>query len=328
MPAKGFGHPRPSGEPSTSTERKIRILLELIRNRSVRLSALSREYDMSERSMLRDFQELRKIGIRAGFKLSEKADNDVIRMLDFAARPRALDRSGRALQSLLQSAAQALGKPVENELRSNEPAEKRNERSFLRFMMPKLDDGTKAAQIYKTLEAAWNDNARVLFKYGTKGERRVEPYRVLHRSGRYYLFARDLAAKDSGWRHFALDKIVPPIARVGSFTPREIPEEYSDEDAIGWIKSGPEIAVGILLSPVIADSAASRVWQHNQKVTRNADGSALIVFRVNDVDEVVRWTLGFGADATIVSPDSAVARAKVIVGAILTSYSPSTKRSG
>ncbi|MDQ2866153.1 MAG: WYL domain-containing protein [Candidatus Eremiobacteraeota bacterium] len=269
--------------------------------------------------MLRDFQELRKIGIRAGFKLSDKADNDVVRMLDFAARPRALDRSGRALQSLLQAAAQALGKPVEDQFRSNDPVEKRDV-PFLHFMMPKLSDGTAAAAVYTTLEAAWNDNARVRFRYANKAERRVEPYRVLHRSGRYYLFARDLGAKDDGWRYFALDQISTPIVRAGTFAPREIPPEYSDEDAIGWIKSGSKIEVGVLLSPVIADSAASRVWQRDQRVTRNRDGSASIVLCVSDVDEVVRWALGFGVDAKIVSPDTAVARAAAIVASIADAY--------
>src|SRR5690348_14811663 len=76
MPAKRFGKARPSGEPSGSTERKIRILLELIRNKSVRMSRLCDDYDIAERSILRDFQELRKIGERAGFTLSQEVEND------------------------------------------------------------------------------------------------------------------------------------------------------------------------------------------------------------------------------------------------------------
>ncbi|MEO9264631.1 MAG: WYL domain-containing protein [Candidatus Baltobacteraceae bacterium] len=320
MSSKRFGVPRPSGEPSTATERKVRILLELVRNRSVRLSALCREYETSERSMIRDFQELRKIGLRAGFKLSEKADNDVIRMLDFDARPAALDRSGRALQSLIRSAARALGKPVENELRASEPGEKRDERSFLHFMMPTLCDGTKAAQVYKMLESAWTGNARVRFTYGKKGERRVEPYRVLQRSGRYYLFGRDLGAKDEGWRYFALDQIGTPISRVGTFTPREVPPEYSDEDTIGWFKTGKKTEIAVWLSPVIAGSATSRAWQREQRVIEGLDGSATIVFSVSDVDEVIRWALGFGVDARVVSPPTALARAKSIARSIADAY--------
>jgi len=322
MASKRFGKARPSGEPSSSTERKIRILLELIRNRSVRLSRLCDDYATSERSMLRDFQELRKIGARAGFTLSDKVENDRLMLKSFEARPRLLDQSGRALHALMRYAAKALGEPVEKELAPGiQTEEAGEERRFLHFMMPTLREGTRVADVFKTLEEAWNNNARVRFRYaGKKAERRVEPYYVLQHSGRYYLLGRDISAKDAGWRYFALDQIETPIARVGTFTPGSIPEQYRRDDALGWIQGPKMQEVSVWLSPQLASSATSRLWQRAQHVAAHADGSATMTFTVSDPDEVVRWSLGFGAQARIVAPHSTVDRAREMAQAIAQAY--------
>jgi predicted DNA-binding transcriptional regulator YafY len=322
MPAKRFGKPRRSGEPSGSTERKIRILLELIRNKYVRLSALCSQYGASERSMLRDFQELRKIGARAGFTLADKVVNDRLELQSFDSRPTALDRSGKALYALIRSAAAALGKPVEEEL-GEIASQERSDRRFMRFMMPTLIEGTRVTHVYKALERAWAADARVRFRYGEKGERTVEPYAVLQRSGRYFLLARDVAAKDHGWRHFALDQIIEPIGRAGTFTPRDIPPEYRSYDVLGWMRGGPTTSVSVWLSPHMAPSATSRQWQHDQDVEHHADGSATMTFAVGDVDEVIRWTFGFGAEARVVAPEAAVKRAQALARSICDAYARS-----
>src|SRR5438067_347377 len=168
MAGKRFGKPRASGEPSGSTERKIRILLELIRNKSVNLSTLEDDYGIAERSLLRDFQELRNIGVRAGFRISEKAENGRMRLLNFDARPTTLDQGGRKLYSLIKTAAKALGKPVEEEVASIADREATEEESFLHFPMPALIDGGAITERVHALEGAWRSHARVRFRYSNK----------------------------------------------------------------------------------------------------------------------------------------------------------------
>ena len=70
--------------PSTSTNRKIRVLLELVRRRRVSLRELMADFAASERTLLRDLQELRHIGAAAGFRISERTGGDV-ELLDFEA---------------------------------------------------------------------------------------------------------------------------------------------------------------------------------------------------------------------------------------------------
>jgi predicted DNA-binding transcriptional regulator YafY len=317
MPAKRFGKARKSGEPSGATERKIRILLELIRNKFIRLGRLSEEYGTSERSLLRDLQELRKIGERAGFRLTEEQENDCIRLLSFDSRPTAIDKSGRALRTLIHAAAHALGTPVEAQLESLENDEPPAERRFLRFLTPTLREGTRVTDTFKELEAAWANSARVAFRYSGK-ERRVEPAYVFVRSGRYYLLGRDPSART--WKYYALDHIELPIKRVGSFTPQPIPPKYQSDDVLGFFQGGGEQRVSVWLSQLIAPSATSRVWQRGQKIETHDDGSATMTFTVSDVGEVIRWALGFGTEAKVVAPESAVKQARELVTSLSKAY--------
>jgi predicted DNA-binding transcriptional regulator YafY len=317
MANKRFGKGRPSGEPSDATERKIRILLELIRNKFVRLSRLAAEYNTSERSLKRDMQELRKIGARAGFALSTKIENDRVRLVTFDARPSAIDKSGRALHTLIRDAAHALGTPVEAQLESLEDSEPREERRFLHFLTPMLREGSRVTQTFKDLEAAWANNARVTFRYSGK-ERRLEPASVFVRSGRYYLLGRDPNSR--AWKYYALDAIEPPIKRAGSFTPQPIPARYQRDDTLGFFQGRDEQRVSVWISPAIAPSATSRVWQAQQEVELHDDGSATMTFTVSDAGEIVRWALGFGAEAKIIAPPSAVEQARAIAQSIAESY--------
>jgi predicted DNA-binding transcriptional regulator YafY len=317
MATKRFGKARPSGEPSGSTERKIRILLELIRNKFVRLSRLADEYGTSERSLLRDLQELRKIGARAGFQLSPKVENDRARLLSFDARPTAIDKSGRALQSLIRDAAHALGAPVEQQIESLQSEGPREERRFLHFLTPTLREGSRVAQAFTELEAAWANNARVTFKY-SGNERRLEPACVFVRSGRYYLLGRDPNSR--AWKYYALDAIEPPIKRAGSFTPQPIPERYQREDTLGFFQGIGEERVSVWISSAIAPSATSRVWQQQQTIEMHDDGSATMTFTVSDAGEIIRWAFGFGDEAKIVAPPSAVEKARTVAQKILARY--------
>ncbi|HLI96367.1 MAG TPA: WYL domain-containing protein [Candidatus Baltobacteraceae bacterium] len=317
MATKRFGKARPSGEPSGSTERKIRILLELIRNKFVRLSRLADDYGTSERSLLRDLQELRKIGARAGFQLSSKVENDRARLVSFDARPTAIDKSGRALHSLIRDAAHALGAPVEQQIESLENGEPPAERRFLHFLTPTLREGSRVAQTFEELQAAWVNNARVTFRYSGK-ERRLEPACVFVRSGRYYLLGRDPNSR--AWKYYALDAIEPPIKRAGSFTPQPIPERYQREDTLGFFQGTGEERVSVWISPAMAPSATSRVWQRNQQIEMHKDSSATMTFTVSDAGEAIRWALGFGSEAKVVAPPSALEQARRLAQNILDSY--------
>lgn len=285
-----FGKARPSGEPSGSTERKIRILLDLIRHNSVRLSRLADEYGASERSVLRDLQELRKIGERAGFTLTDKTENDRVRLLSF------------------------------DHIFIPQPLEKPQ---LLHVLAPALREGSRAAETFKAIEAAWANNAIVTFRHNGK-ERRLEPARVIVRYGRYYLVGRDPTSR--AWKCYALDAIEPPITRAGSFRPEPLPEQYTCGDILGFLQGPGEERVSVRISPALAPSVTARVWQRHQEIEMHADGSATLTFTVHNSSEVICWALAFGADAAVIAPRSAVERARTMALEMAEAYKPHGRR--
>lgn len=95
---------------------------------------------------------------------------------------------------------------------------------------------------------------------------------------------------------------------------------YRSDDAIGLFKGGKSCRVRVELSPTIAIAVTGRAWQHRQVITRLANGGALITLEDCDLDEVVRWAFSFAAEARIVGPPEAVARARELAHRVLGAY--------
>jgi predicted DNA-binding transcriptional regulator YafY len=320
--------PHSGDEPSEHVARIVSMLVILLRDGFVRFGWYQRQFERSARQFTRDLRHLRTIGEGVGIRISRQTEGRA-RLLSIAGKNRLSeavpDRTG-----ILRTIARALGAPVARELEiSDEPDDPRR---FLTVALPVLLQGSDVAITFAALKDAHRRNARVRFRYlaGKRAStREVEPYKVMVRSGRYYLIGFDVAPR-KGWRYFALDAIGGPIARAGTFRPRTIPRAYLDSDAVGMLQGGPSIDVTVRLSPVVAASATSRRWQKAQRVEVRPDGSADITFSVNDAGEAIRWALGFGAEARVIAPPSAVRAARDTVDALRLAYhvEPARERAG
>ena len=309
--AQRLGKPRKSGSPTPATARKIGILLDLVRHRSVSLKGCEQTYGASERTLLRDLQELRNIGETAGFRITEREHGDTFELSEFKARPAGVVAGEKRLRGLVRELLAAFGAPVRDVAEGlSGTISVGDDASFLHVVLPQLVDGSAVGAVFSELETAWRNAARVEFGY--KGQRRtVEPAAAMVRSGRYYLIGRDVDKGRNGWRTFSMDLIEGPIRRAGTFARKLPPAKYLSNDAIGFFKGdGDPKTVDVTFSGEIAPSAVSRRWQQAQKVRRNRDGTATISFVVDDVDEVIRWALGFGDSAWVSAPQGAVARAR------------------
>jgi predicted DNA-binding transcriptional regulator YafY len=198
------------------------------------------------------------------------------------------------------------------------------------FAVPQLLDGTRVHQIFERLQSASRgpdgSQSLVRFKYrdakqGASVERTVEPHRVLIRSGSAYLIGYDLDRR--AWRTFALDRFTTLPVKCGTvLRKRQIPEAYAETGVIGFIKSdGRPQRVSVELSPRVAAAATSRKWQDAQTTELFLDGRAIMTFTVSDPAEVIRWALGFGAEAKVIAPDAAVELARDMIQSLTTRYS-------
>lgn len=123
----------------------------------------------------------------------------------------------------------------------------------------------------------------------------------------------------------AIDRFASKPVKAGTCTTvRVVPEQYTSEDVIGFMKGSKRVDVTVELTSRVAASATCRRWQTEQRTEKLADGRAQMTFAVSDIDEVVRWSLGFGADARIIAPPEAVGRASAIAGEIAQAYRNAT----
>jgi predicted DNA-binding transcriptional regulator YafY len=329
-PGFAHAHRRNPNEASASVARKLWLLIELMQRGRVSFIAYEDLHRRDYRSFQRDLQQLRTIGRDRGFELSPIREKAYVELVRGPKATRKLPSD--AANRLIGSIATALGEPIRAELASVAPDGALD--PFYTFAIPQLIEGTRVAEIARILrEAAHSDGGRaiVAFRYRAMGERaaaerRVEPYRLLVRSGCFYLVAYDLRRR--AWRSFALDRIEGSPRRDGTAQrQRTIPPEYASTDVIGFIKGHGTKSVTVRVSPRVAVSATARRWQTAQRTALMLDGSAELTFRVADESEVIRWALGFGAEAKVVAPPSAVKAAATLAAQIAAEYTGATSRS-
>ncbi len=232
----------------------------------------------------------------------------------------------------LRAVADALGEVVSNDVYAAIDIASAPNDPFLRLAMPRLIDQVGIAIAFRTLREAWRQRARVRFRYpskqrpGSLEERIVEPHLVTYYDGRYYLVAYDARPKTAAWRQFALDRIAGPISLAGTFVRRAVPIHYCGEDALGLFKSVAPFEVAIAISPEIAASVLARSWQRLQRIGSPDAGWPVITFSVYDLGEAVRWALGFGENARVVSPPEAVSLARRLALSIADAHEPNVRK--
>jgi len=316
-----------SNEAPESVVRKIGMIVELLRHQRIAFSRYAAQYERDYRSFQRDLQQLRKIGVHAGFQISHIKDNEFVDLVALDKKTRNLHRGAERVERLTATIAQSLGEPIVRELGSIPQSQGAHD-DFFAFATPQLIEGSAVADICATLydaQSSPNGRAAVRFRYHGSGkkaeqEREVEPYRVAFRSVAFYLIGYDRGSR--GWRTFALDRFRSQPVKAGTCTTtRTLPPEYASDDVIGFIKgTGKRVDVTVELSPRVAATATARRWQSEQRIERLDDGRARMSFVVSDIGEVVRWTLGFGADARVIAPPEAVLRARELIAAITMLY--------
>ena len=305
------------------------LLFALLRDRQVTYADFNREFAKEKKTYQRDVAKLATLGTAHGF-LVQRTRSGIVRLLSGPELAEA-SAGGSHANGALKGVFEALGSIVMLEAAPPHPAAAGC--GFLTLAAPRLIEGTSVARTYADLRAAYAAKARVRFRYPERGEtgtnpkvdeRTVEPHLVAYYDGRYYLVAYDGRPKTSGWRQFAIDRIVGGIGRAGTFAPREIPQQYRGTDAIGLFKSGPSREVTIALSARIATAIEARRWQNGQVFTRDANGSATITLSVHDLGEAVRWALSFAPEASVVSPPEAVALERSFIASIALRHEPRT----
>lgn len=128
------------------------------------------------------------------------------------------------------------------------------------------------------------------------------PYRLCLVKAAWYLIARPV------------DEDVPKTYRVARFktlrmtdTNAQVPQDFDLKTYFGnaWAvyRGDKSYDVELLFTPEAANTVLETQWHHTQKAKRHKDGSVTLTFKVDGLNEIVRWVLGWAGRVTVLKPE-------------------------
>jgi predicted DNA-binding transcriptional regulator YafY len=137
---------------------------------------------------------------------------------------------------------------------------------------------------------------------GKPGQRDVDPYALVFRSGNWYLVGRDRARGEL--RSFRLSRLLSAVREIGPASP---PPEGFDAarqlEAGPWGLGRPAARARIAFSPKVAWWAVGST-PGTQVLRTRKDGWLEVEVPASETDTFVSWVLSFGEDARLVAPAS------------------------
>lgn len=189
----------------------------------------------------------------------------------------------------------------------------------VRFSMGGLDQvlsfrpfapGDADVLAFETLTKAVREHRTVTFTYRNHGAlnaqtRHVRPYHIAYVDHRWCLFAFDLQRQ--AMRTFLLCRLTnPKLTRARFTTPKKFDLDEYLRDSFNLFKGqeGSDYEVVVDLNAWAADEVRGRRWHASQRLTELPRGMLRVTMRLNNLEEVEKWVLGFGINATVVRPNA------------------------
>lgn len=170
----------------------------------------------------------------------------------------------------------------------------------------KLADHTRHREAIRTAQWALLKRKQLVGQYHSPYEPRpvkvtLHPYRLVLVKQAWYLLARPVeAAQPRTYR----------ITRFQSLrtldTAAEVPCDFDLKayfgNAWGVYRGEPTYDVEIEFSPEAAPLVTETTWHPTQRVQGHRDGRATLFFRVDGLNEIVYWLLGWSGRAKVIRP--------------------------
>ena len=177
--------------------------------------------------------------------------------------------------------------------------------------------GTADMKLFEKLSRAILDSLEVEFSYRKPNardmeRRRVRPYHLANRENFWYLVGHDL---DRGaLRHFAVARMENLSVGARRF---ERPADFSPERHFGksfgaFVGTG-DFKVVIRFAGGAADRVRERFWHESQEIRALPGGGIELRLQLDNLDEVARWILTWGDEATVLAPRDLVGRVRALV---------------
>ncbi len=196
------------------------------------------------------------------------------------------------------------------------------------FRLSEIRLDKQGEMAFSLLSSAERSSRSVSFTYHDKDrkktKRTVDPYGFVVSAGRVYVVGYDHTRHEK--RVFAVDNVSAATILANTYVkPADFNvEEFASQSISGVLHSNGTTEVQVRFNARVSKAAIAARVVAEQAIEKCGDGSAQITYRVADLDELLRWTLSWGDEAEIVSPQKARDRAAAILGRMHSKYDRSS----
>ncbi|MBN2019078.1 MAG: transcriptional regulator [Sedimentisphaerales bacterium] len=303
---------------TSRVSRVVQMLTTLQSGRPRKAGELSKIFGISRRTLYRDLKELERIGVtpsfspeHKGYQISREQFLPPINLnLQEALSVLLLIHKMRGqIQLPFKNAALLAALKIESTLpprvrRYCESAlEKISARANAQAPTPKTPG---LDRVFGIIQSATAQRRKVAIRYDSFFDERViecdlSAYHLFYNQRAWYVVGYSSVHKEV--RTFKLNRIKD--ARILD-TQYNDGENFDLSDYIGsaWsmIPEGRIYNVRLRFSPKVAGNVAEVQWHGSQKVERDDDGSVIIEFRVDGLNEITWWVLGYGDQVEVLAP--------------------------
>lgn len=294
---------------------RIRHLIAWLQDgrRFTRRTAAS-EFQVSIRTISDDIERLKYLGVPVGW---DPKRNTYILTEPFDALPfLSIKRTEYAAFLVARFALEALGdtpdaallKGLVERLSGHLPPEVQVHPDTLSQAI-QIDRSSRPrhpARFLEPLRTAAEQQKIIAIRYranntGEETVRSVEPYRLLHRDGFWYLIGYCRHREDV--RSFRVDRIRGLTVTDEIFLPEaDLDLDAYLDETFGMHWDDRRYHVHVRFSPYQARWIREQEWHPTQVMTQRPDGTLDLRMEVTGLADVTRWVLSYGGEAEVISP--------------------------
>ena len=317
------------GKHTADLHRLLRIIMLVQGQPDWTPKRLAEEFGKTERTIYRDIDKLRTVGVPIDFDHQSKgyriAETFFLQPLQFtpdealalAALCGAASDTENA--ALTRPAARARAK-IEAQLPPDLREQVEELAGHLGYRAAPGTPTDDYADVYDRLRGAIAKRTAVLCAYepsrgrGTRdtanaGEFEFEPYALFFSVRAWYAIGRRSDRDDLRSLKLARFTMVRPTNRY-----YEIPENFSVRgylgNAWGMIRGTPDYQIELRFEPRLADTIIETRWHHTQETEEHEDGSVTFRATVSGLDEIVWWVLSMGPSCEVIAPPELAERVR------------------